>query len=117
MAVPPSYTTDLLTYNDCTANTGWGEAVGMALGAVVDQTGGLVPIDQSVLVNPSSIAAMMADMPSSVWGTEDAKKLLEEFLGHAEKSVDGTHVTIRNRLDNEISHEFDITDGRIRTAL
>jgi len=32
----PAYTTDLTTYNDCTANTGWGELVGMALGAGPD---------------------------------------------------------------------------------
>ncbi len=55
---------------------------------------------------------------NAVWGTDDAKKLLEEILGHAERSVDDLHVTIRNRSDNSISHEFAISsDGKVRTAL
>jgi hypothetical protein len=58
------------------------------------------------------------DISAAVWGTDDAKKLLEENLGSAIVSPDDLRVTIRKRSDGSISHEFDISpDKKARTPV
>ncbi|MHA1922106.1 MAG: hypothetical protein ACTSVP_03470, partial [Candidatus Heimdallarchaeota archaeon] len=71
-----------------------------------------------VSINTLGVFPGAGTISEMVWGTDDALKLIEELLGHAEKSSDDLHVTIRKRSDNSISHEFDISaDKRTRTAL
>lgn len=64
----------------------------------------------------SNIDSNTTDIPTAVWGTDDARKPLEEHPGSAIVSSDNLRVIIKKRSDGSISHEFDISaDGRSRT--
>ncbi len=85
--------------------------VGLPDTAIFDTSAGSVVSTIGVFPGAGTIS-------DSVWGTDDAKKLIEDILGRAVISPDDLHVTIYNRSDNSISHEFDISaDKRIRTPI
>lgn len=72
----------------------------------------------SIMIEVDGLFPTAQDNQEAVWGTDDAKKVIEELIGYAEKSGDELHVTIRNRSDNTISHEYTISaDKRIRTPV
>lgn len=58
------------------------------------------------------------DIANNVWAHSDGSKVAEALLGSAEISTDETHVTVRKRANNDISHEFTISSSKlIRTAV
>jgi len=76
---------------------------------------GLSPEQDATLTD---ISNNTGNIPADVWGTTDAQKMIEDILGKAVISPDDLHVTIYNRSDNSVSHEFDISaDKRIRTPI
>lgn len=95
---------------DETNTVGTVKVSGLPTTAVVNTSG--------ITIDEASLFPSADDNQAATWGTDDAKKLVEELLGHAIVSSDDLHVTIRNRSDDSVSHEFDISaDKRTRTPV